>query len=55
MLSRSVRSAQIAVSLALQNKLPYKSISIVDGDTREEYLECISLPKQNDDFQTPDR
>ena len=46
MLSRSVRPS---------TKLPYKSISIVDGDTREEYLECISLPKQNDDFQTPDR
>lgn len=31
-------------NLALQNKLPYKSISIVDGDKRNEYSECISLP-----------
>lgn len=30
--------------LAMQNKLPYKSISIVDGDKREEYPRCISLP-----------
>lgn len=30
--------------LALQNKLPYKSISIVDGDKRNEYSNCISLP-----------
>lgn len=31
-------------SLAMQNKLPYKSISIVDGDKRDEYPNCISLP-----------
>lgn len=30
--------------LAMQNKLPYKSISIVDGDKREAYPRCISLP-----------
>lgn len=31
-------------NLAVQNKLPYKSISIVDGDKRDEYPTCISLP-----------
>lgn len=30
--------------LARQNKLPYKSISIVDGDKKEEYPNCIGLP-----------
>lgn len=30
--------------LSRQNKLPYKSISIVDGDKRGEYPNCISLP-----------
>ena len=30
--------------LALQSKLPYKSVSIVDGDMRESYRDCISLP-----------
>lgn len=30
--------------LAKENKLPYKSISIVDGDKRNEYAECLSLP-----------
>ena len=30
--------------LALQGKLPYNSISIVDGDKREDYPNCISLP-----------
>lgn len=30
--------------LAMQDKLPYKSISIVDGDKREEYPKCLSLP-----------
>lgn len=30
--------------LALQSKLPYKSISIVDGDKRSECPRCLSLP-----------
>ena len=30
--------------LALGKKLPYKSISIVDGDKRDEYPNCMSLP-----------
>lgn len=30
--------------LAVQGKLPYKSISVVDGDKRDEYPDCISLP-----------
>ena len=34
-------------TLAKQGKLPYKSISIVDGDKKEEYPECLSLPGTN--------
>ena len=30
--------------LASKGKLPYKSISVVDGDMRENYENCISLP-----------
>ena len=26
------------------NKLPYKSVSIVDGDKKTEYPDCLSLP-----------
>lgn len=31
-------------NLAKQRKLPYKSISIVDGDKKQDYIDCISLP-----------
>lgn len=30
--------------LAMCGKLPYKSISVVDGDKRNEYNNCVSLP-----------
>lgn len=30
--------------LSVQGKLPYKSVSIVDGDMRDNYRGCISLP-----------
>ena len=31
-------------NLAKENKLPYRSISIVDGDKRNEHPNCLSLP-----------
>lgn len=45
--TKAVGSCSVVGTLnewAMQDKLPYKSISIVDGDKREEYPKCLSLP-----------
>lgn len=45
--TRVVGSCSVVATLndlASKGKLPYKSISVVDGDMRENYENCISLP-----------
>lgn len=48
--ARAVGSCSVVNTLnelARNNSLPYKSIAIVDGDKKDSYPNCLSLPSNN--------